>query len=69
MKATICLRDFNIMATTVDLLMKDANVSEPMNGITIEYEPHSSGYRLFVTTNKCINGIQGTFKAEILGGE
>ena len=69
MKATICLRDFNILSNTVDLLMKDANIRDPMNSVTIEYEPHPGGYRLFVTTNECIRGVLGTFRTEIVGDD
>lgn len=69
MKATICLRDFNSMAKVVNSLMEDACLRDPMNSITIDFEPHAGGYRLFVTVNESIKGIYGTFRTEILGDE
>ena len=69
MKATICLRDFNKLSRTVKALTDGFDINDPMNAVTIEFEPHVGGYSLFATINTNYNGVYGKFKTEILGDD
>lgn len=69
MEALITLNDFNKLAETVKTLMDGRDTTDPINSVTIEYEPHPGGYSLFVEVAAKYSNILGRFRTEIVGDD